>query len=291
MTIYNLGSINADHFYAVPHVPAPGETIAATGLSTGLGGKGANQSVAAAKAGSRVFHIGSVGPDGAWAKNRLTEYGVRADFVATVDVPTAHANITVGADGENAIVIYPGANAVQDLTRIRSALAAARAGDTLLLQNETNAQVETARLAREKGLHVVYSAAPFSVEAVQAVLPHISILVMNDVEAAQLSNALGPTGAAVPELLVTRGKDGAEWYSAQTQERQFQPAFPVSPVDTTGAGDTFTGVFAAMRDQGKPVAEALRHAAAAAAIKVTRHGTADVIPDSTEIRAFLSHRA
>ena len=110
MTIFNLGSINADHVYCVPHLPGPGETLAATSMQTGLGGKGANMSVAAARAGSHVAQIGAVGRDGLWAKNRLLEYGVDTRHIAELDVPTGHAIITVDDAGENAITLFSGAN-------------------------------------------------------------------------------------------------------------------------------------------------------------------------------------
>lgn len=291
MTIFNLGSINADHFYRVPHVPAPGETIAATDRTTGLGGKGANQSVASARAGSRVVHIGAVGGDGAWAVARLGEYGVGSDHIATVDTPTAHAIISVGEDGENAIVIFPGANACQDPDRVCAALADAGPADTMMLQNETNAQVEAARIAHEKGMRVVYSAAPFSVAAVQAVLPYTSLLIVNEVEAAQLTSALGDVARQVPQVLVTMGSRGAQWHDNETGKTVFQPSFPVTPVDTTGAGDTFAGVFVAGLDQAMDVADALRFAAAAAALKVTRHGTADAIPSRAETVSFSEENA
>ena len=109
MTIWNLGSINADYVYRVPHLPEPGETIAAANLERGLGGTGANMSVAAARAGARASHIGAVGPDGRWAVDRLTEYGVDTRWIREVSHPTGHAIINVDDSGENAIVIYPGA--------------------------------------------------------------------------------------------------------------------------------------------------------------------------------------
>ena len=127
--IYNLGSINADYFYRVPHIVGAGETLAATGLSSGLGGKGANQSVAATLAGAKVCHIGAVGHDGAWAVEALRGFGVNVTHIATVDTPTAHAIITVDPVGENAIVIFPGANQVQDWRGIEAALAHAGPDD------------------------------------------------------------------------------------------------------------------------------------------------------------------
>lgn len=293
MTVYTLGSINIDHVYRVPHLVAPGETLAARDYSVGLGGKGANQSVAAARAGARVIHIGAVGPEGGWALDQLARAGVDiAAVVVTGDV-TGHAIISVDDAGENAILLCPGANRVISAETVAAALAPAGPGDTLLLQNETAQQDTAARIAQGKGMRVIYSAAPFDAEAVRAVLPHLTILIVNAVEAAQLCEALGCGLEAipVPEILVTRGRDGAEWHSPGTGEHMRQPAFPVVPVDSTGAGDTFAGYFAAARDAGTAPAGALRQAAAAAALMVTRRGTAEAIPTGADVAEFLSRQA
>ena len=290
MTIFNLGSINIDHFYSVPHLPAPGETLAATRYATGLGGKGANQSVAAALAGAAVTHIGAVGPDGATMVARLRDFGVDCAHVSAVDTPTAHAIINVDPAGENAIVIFSGANLEQSLTRLESALSAASEGDLLLLQNETNLQIEAADLARAGGLRVIYSAAPFSAPAVKAMLPHTDLLVMNAVEAEQLTTALGLalSDLPVPYLLVTHGAAGAVWHDLKSGVQIKSPAFAVTPVDTTGAGDCFIGYVAAGLGQGLTPEQAMRRAAAASAIQVTRPGTADAIPSAAEVDAFLA---
>ena len=289
MTIYNLGSINADHFYAVPHLPGPGETLAAMSLSTGLGGKGANQSVAAAKAGADVVHVGAVGPDGAWALDRLAQYGVGTSHIAQIDIATGHANICVDPGGENQIILYTGANRAMSEVQL-AILDNAGPGDWLMLQNETNLQVQAAERARAKGAKVAYSAAPFDVEAVTAVLRHTDLLLLNAVEARQLAHALGVavSDLPVPQVVVTKGADGAEWHDLQTGETIAIPAHSVAPVDTTGAGDTFAGYLVAGLSQGMEPESALRFASAAAALKVTRAGTADAIPLRTEVDAFLS---
>ncbi|MEY8097566.1 ribokinase [Falsihalocynthiibacter sp. S25ZX9] len=291
MTVFNLGSINADHVYSVPHLPLPGETLAATGFSIGLGGKGTNQSVAAARAGSDVFHIGAVGPDGVWAREKLAELGVNVDGVSQIQTPTGHAIINVDANAENAIVLFPGANVSLSESEISRALEAGKAGDTLLLQNETSHQAFAAELAQKKGIRVVYSAAPFSIEAVRAVLPFVSMLAMNEGEAAQLCAALGTNieNLPVPETLVTLGSKGAQWHGNGSNLNV--ESFSVVPVDTTGAGDTFAGYFAAARDQGADVAQALKLASAAAAIKVTRAGAAEAIPARVEVDVFLSQQS
>lgn len=285
MAVFTLGSVNVDHVYRVPHLPAPGETLAAHGLSTMLGGKGANQSVAAARAGASVRHIGAVGADGRWAVEKLASYGVDVSHVAEVGEPTGHAIISVDQAGENAILLFPGANWAQSETEIARALEGAGPGDSLLLQNETSHQAEAARIARARGMRVVYSAAPFSVAAVQAVLPHLSLLVVNAVEAAQLRAALGDVTG--PDLIVTHGAKGAEWI-ANSGETVTVPAFSVVPVDTTGAGDCFIGSLVAALDGGAGRAEALRFAAAAAALQVTRAGTAQAMPARDEVLAFLA---
>ena len=288
MTIFNLGSINIDHFYRLPHLPAPGETLAATDYSVGLGGKGANQSAAAAKAGAQVVHVGAVGPEGGWCIDRLRGWGVDTSGIAMIDTPTGHAIINVDTGGENTIILFPGANRAMPFDAVERALERAKPGDTLLLQNETAHQAKAAKRARERGLRVFYSAAPFAVDAVRAVMEYVSVLAVNAVEADQLSAALGVTldDLAVPELLVTRGGAGAEWRG----DGKIYRAAPVKvdAVDTTGAGDTFAGYFAAARDAGMTPAEALDLAGAAASLKVTRAGTADAIPTRTEVDAFRS---
>ena len=159
--IWNLGSINADFFYHLPHLPQPGETIAATAFARGLGGKGANMSVAAARAAARVMHIGAVGSDGGWAVTRLLEYAVETQHIAKIDVPTGHAIISVDHEGENSIVLLPGANAAITDQMIGAALTEATPGDFLLMQNETSGQVFAAETAKTLGLKVAYAAAPF----------------------------------------------------------------------------------------------------------------------------------
>ena len=284
MAVYNLGSINLDHVYRVPHLPRPGETLSAVDYAVGLGGKGANQSVAAAKAGAVIRHIGCVGREGTWALGRLRDYGVDVSRVTIGKQPTGHAIINVDPGGENAIVIFPGANHGIDAAAMIEALADGASGDTLMIQNETSLRVEAARIAQQKRMFVVYSAAPFDAEAVRAILPHVSLLVVNEGEAAQLQAALG--GRPEVDMVITRGSKGAEWISVGA-EPVFQPAFRVTPVDTTGAGDTFIGTLVAGIDLGLSRAEAMRRAAAAAALQVTRSGAAQAIPTAQEVNAFL----
>lgn len=287
MTLWNLGSINADFVYRVPHIPAPGETLASTSRQLFLGGKGANMSVAAARAGAHVRHIGAVGPDGGWARDRLMEYGVDTRHIAEIDTETAQAIIAVDDHGENAIILHPGANHAIPDTLVQSALTEAAAGDRVLLQNETNQQEHTARLARDMGLWVAYAAAPFSAERVQALLPYLDFLILNAVEARQLEEATGLTPGQIPvaDVIVTRGAEGASYYGGS--EPVHVPAPRVEAVDTTGAGDTFTGYVLAGLDRGLPMEQSLKQATLAAALMVMRPGTADVIPDLSEVQQAM----
>lgn len=286
MTIFNFGSINVDHVYRVPHLPVAGETLTATSLTSGLGGKGANQSVAARRMGSEVVHIGMVGPDGA-GRDALERFGIDVRFTGTDGSVTGHANIYVDDAGENQIVVMPGANHQQSLTLLKTALLEASEGDLFLLQNEANLTADAARLAREAGCFLIYSAAPFKAEKAEAMLPLVDLLVVNQIEADQIAGHLGVSieEMDVPNILITRGAKGAEWRGT---ERYEQPAFPVDPVDTTGAGDCFIGAVASGLDQDLTIADALRLGAAASAIQVTRPGTADAIPTRAEVDAFLS---
>lgn len=288
MSVWCLGSINIDLVYDVPHLPGPGETIAASSLTRFLGGKGANMSVAAARAAAHVAHIGAVGPDGHWAAERLLEYGVDTRHIRNLDVPTGHAIIAVDPWGENQILVYPGANRALSDAMILGALAMANPGDLLLLQNETNGQVLAASTAKEMGLGVAYAAAPFDAQAVLSVLPHLDLLVMNAVEAEQLEAEMATSLAALPvnDILITLGADGCRWIHTPSGDVTDVPAFAVTPVDTTGAGDTFTGYVVAGLDRGLPMPQALSQAMRAAAIMVTRKGTADVIPDLRDVQDF-----
>ena len=223
-----------------------------------------------------------------WAKMQAA--GVECTQVAELPGATGHAIILLDADGENSIVLYPGVN--RDITpeAATAALASARPGDVLILQNETSAQVEAARFAREQGLFVVYSAAPFEAEAVRAILPYVDLLLLNALEAEQFAAATGQpvTASGVPGVVITKGGEGADWRDCAGSETFSQPAFAAKVVDTTGAGDTFAGYLVAALAEGLAPRAAMRLAAAAAAVKVQRAGTADAIPARAEVEAFLA---
>lgn len=288
MTILNIGSVNIDHAYRVVRHPAPGETVMDKGYLRGLGGKGANMSLAAAAAGAAVRHAGAVGADGLWCREQMAQAGIDVADLAVGETATGHALIIVDDAGENVIVVHSGANRALTADAIRAAIARAAPGDWLLLQNETNLVAEAAAAGRAAGMKVAYAAAPFDPEAARRMIGLAELIAVNAVEAEQLAAQTGRDldALGVPALLVTLGADGAVYRAGGAVTRT--PAFPVDPVDTTGAGDTFLGYFLAGLDLGAPLAQALRRASAAAALQITRPGAGAAIPDGGEVDAFLS---
>lgn len=285
MTIHCLGSINVDHVHRVPHFPAAGETLTDEGYGVGLGGKGANQAVAAARSGAATRFIGAIGRDGEWTLDPLREAGIETSGVATLNAATGHAVIYVDPNGENNIVIHGGANQALTQSMIDSALAQAKPGDWFLTQNETSLVTEGIAAAKARGLKTAYSAAPFDAAAAEAVLPHLDLLAVNEGEAAALRAHLG-RDPDVPMMVTTLGAKGVT-VTRRDRTLLTSPAFDVTAIDTTGAGDTFIGTLVGALDQGADLASALPIASAAAAISVTRPGAADAIPTAAEVAAFL----
>lgn len=287
MPIYNIGSINIDHFYQVDRFALPGETMLTDRYSAGLGGKGANQSIAVARAGAKVAHIGAIGSDGTWCLERLRQEGVDCDSCFQVEAATGHAVIQIDSKGENLILVHSGANKCLDQARIEAGLATASAEDLLVLQNETNLTQEIVSIGRTKGMKVAYSAAPFDPDVTASLLPETELLCVNEQEAESLAAQIGCAVDAlpVPRLLVTKGSKGSVYRMGE--ESFTHPGYAVTAVDTTGAGDCFFGFFLAAMDEGLGPQDCLDLASATAAIQVTRPGTAEAIPTRAEAEAFL----
>ncbi|WP_108444254.1 ribokinase [Halomonas denitrificans] len=294
--LHNFGSINLDHFYRVSHLVRPGETLASRDYRVGLGGKGANQSLAMARAGGRVSHWGRLNHRDAWARELLGEAGVEVAGIALVDAPSGHAVIQVDDRGENAIILFPGANHGFDADDLARRLDAARPGDWLLAQNETNALPQVLEQAAERGLRVAFNPAPMAAEVLSLPLERCALLFVNRGEAAWLA---GVDEDAAPEALLdalarrlpetetvlTLGGDGA-WFQSG-DERHFQPALPVTPRDTTAAGDTFIGYYMTALQEGQAVTDCLRLAATAAALGVQVEGAAESIPARDAVERAL----
>ena len=277
---YNLGSINLDLVYQVPHFPAPGETLMSTDFRRYPGGKGLNQSVAMARAGASVVHVGACGPDADFCLQELIDAGVELAVDRTRSV-SGQGVIYIDPTGENQIVLLPAANLEITPQQVSQGLESMGSNDWLVLQNETNLQVEAAKQARVLGARVAYSAAPFESHALAEILPFVDVVAMNQGESEQAIQALG----SQPEqwgcqVLITLGGQGAKFFDGQGWYEQSAPK--VVPVDTTGAGDTFFGYFIAHLDQAGPQ-QALKLATQASALQITRPGAASAIPRLEEL--------
>ncbi|APX93106.1 ribokinase [Halomonas sp. 1513] len=294
--VHNFGSINIDHVYRVPHLVRPGETLASHRYQQVLGGKGANQSLAMARAGGRIEHWGRVGRADAWALQILAQAGVGLDDTVLCDEPSGHALIQVDDQGENAIILHPGANHGFDSQAIDALLARTRPGDSLLLQNECNGLEHLLRRAKQAGLEIAFNPAPMNAVAAALPLASCRLLFVNRGEAAALvglsestppEQLLDALAARLPEteLVLTLGSGGVCYRSEHQQLRL--AAHRVEAVDTTAAGDTFIGYFMAARQAGEDVEACLRRASTASALCVQREGAAPSIPPAAEVEAAL----
>ncbi len=282
--VYNVGSINIDYVYQVPHFVQPGETLLSGSLQTVLGGKGANQSIALARAGIAVQHIGRLNKADEWAHALLLENSVGADHIELCDEPSGHAIIQVDTQGENAIVLHGGANQGFIKAKVRSALEKASVGDYLLLQNECNLIEQIFELGQAKGLRIVLNPAPMTQAINHLPLAQLDTLVVNQIEAQMISElddidaAMNALSARLPNtrVVITLGSKGA--ISAYQGERFAANASTLEVVDTTGAGDTFVGYLLAGLINGLGEQAALNQACQAGSLAVTRAGAIPSIP-------------
>ena len=291
MSILVFGSLNIDHVYQVEHLVRPGETLPSTEYRRFQGGKGANQSVALARAGADVFHAGRIGPEGLWLRDAIAAEGVNVTHVGLDNQPTGHAIIQVDSAGENSILLYGGANLTVTSDDAHYVLSHFGEGDWLLLQNEISALPAILREASERELTVAFNPAPMTPEVLSYPLDGVSLFVVNQTEGAALAEiedaspetVVGALQARFPDaaILLTLGGDGSLY--SRGGERIRTPAQAVAAVDTTAAGDTFTGYFLAELLAGESVGQALSLASRAAALCVTRPGAADSIPQRSEI--------
>ena len=287
--IINFGSINIDHVYRVPHLVKPGETLSSLDLVTGLGGKGANQSVAIARAGVSVAHVGRVFKGDTWAVALLASTGVDTDNIALIEGASGHAIIQVDDQGENAIVLHGGANQSFSIADIESALNHNQQARYLLMQNETNLLAETFELAQAKGIKIVLNPAPMTDNIKDLPLAKLDTLIVNRGEAEALCGAADidqmtqQMAALAPQtrVVVTLGGDGAMLLANGEVTHMNSPSVDV--VDTTGAGDTFVGYFLAGVAEGMNDHDALQRACLAGSIAVTRQGAITAIPDRSEV--------
>ncbi|MCO6431476.1 MAG: ribokinase [Deltaproteobacteria bacterium] len=288
--IANIGSLNIDLVYRVPHFVQPGETLASLSFQRFAGGKGLNQSVALSKAGASVSHIGCTGSDGEFLVQFLREAGVDCSAIHKVDLPTGHAIIQVNDAGENCIILFGGANETLSDHLIDRSLSQFGSGDIVLLQNETSGVRRGIECGKQRGLQVAFNPAPCTPELANLPLHLLDYLIVNRTEAEMLSGENDPENALkrlrkmapASTIVLTQGGDGA--LLADSAGRQLlQTAFKVDAVDTTAAGDTFIGYFLAALTEGETPSKALELASKASAICVTKPGAAPSIPTRDEV--------
>jgi ribokinase len=298
MRILNFGSLNVDFVYSVDYFVRAGETLKVNGREVVPGGKGLNQSIALARAGARVSHAGCIGADGEFLRDMLKENGVDVSQLRRSDGMQGHTIIQVDKKGENCILLYGGTNRSIARAQVDETLADYGEGDWLVLQNEINFLPEIVDAAYARGMRIVLNPSPYEENLKEVDFGKLAWLLVNEIEACQCSGSEEPEKAwdvlheRYPRLsvLITLGSAGsiAHRVTGDGVETVRQPAFKAQAVDTTAAGDTFTGYFIGGLAEGRPLDECMRRASMASSIGVTRLGAAVSIPMREEVEERLS---
>ena len=293
MRVLNFGSLNLDYVYTVEHFVGPGETLSAASRVVKCGGKGLNQSVALARAGAEVWHAGCIGMGGEPLMRLLADEGVDVSAVKSVSEMQGHTVIQVDPSGENCILLYGGSNRCVTREQIDDTLSRFEPGDWLVLQNEINGIRAIVDGAAARGMRIALNPSPFNDALAEVDFGKLTWLLVNEVEAKQITGSDDPEVAWVRmharwpglSVLITLGSAGSVAFrvTGDRVEKACQPAFRVKAVDTTAAGDTYTGYFISGLMKGMPLQECMRRASKASSISVTRLGAADSIPFQTEI--------
>lgn len=289
MKVLDFGSLNYDHTYNVDHIVTAGETENTSSRQTFFGGKGMNQAAALAKAGVPVYMAGCVGEDGEDIIGECKRLGINTDYIRKVQGPTGHAIIQVDRNGQNSILLYGGANQKQTKEYINEVLSDFEEGDILLLQNEVNLLDYIIDMAYQKGMRIILNPSPYNESLGKCDYNKVSIFMINEVEGNQITGEedtekmLGKLKELYPKsgVVLTLGSRGSVY---QDKNRQVnQNIYKVPVVDTTAAGDTFTGYFVSSIIDGMPVKEGLDLAARASAMAVSRPGAVTSIPERKEV--------
>lgn len=295
--ILNFGSLNIDRVYSVPHIVRPGETLSSSRQADHLGGKGLNQSIALARAGRPVFHAGIIGEDGGLLRQALEDSGVNIKYLKQEEGKSGHTIIQVDAQGQNSIILSAGTNFAITKDYVDQVIANFQAGDVLLIQNEINQLDHIIHQAHKQGMTIVFNPSPFDDGIRTLALDKVTWFFLNEIEAMQITDSqeleeeviLQKLSESYPDanFLITYGSDGSICYSKGEIYRQ--EIYPSQVLDTTGAGDTFTGYFIAslMNDEG--IQKALDLASRASSIAVSREGASPAIPSIDEVNKFTSN--
>ena len=298
MKVLCFGSLNIDYTYKVPHFVKKGETLASERLQVFGGGKGLNQSVALAKAGTEVYHAGSIGQDGMFLLDMLKDAGANTDFVKILDtVRTGNAIIQNDKSGDNCIILYGGANQAIPREHVYEVMSHFESGDYLVLQNEINELGYIVEKAHEKGMIIVLNPSPMNEKILALPLDVINYFILNEVEAAQILGKEDKGEESWEQIaddllkkfpqatiVLTMGSEGSVFKNQK--ETVCQSIYKVQAVDTTAAGDTFSGYFIGGILGGLSAKEAMDQASKASAIAVTRKGAAPSIPVLAEVQNY-----
>ena len=296
MRILNFGSLNIDNVYQVDQFLLPGETKSSLGFAKHSGGKGLNQSIAAAKAGNEVYHAAYLGNDGQFLKDTMAENGVHVDYIQQHEEASGHAIIQVDEKGQNCILLYGGTNQCLTKEFIDEVLNHFGNKGLVLLQNETNLVGYIIDRAYEKELQVALNAAPMNAKVLDYPLEKLTWLVVNEVEGKQIAGCekeediLGILMKKYPEskILLTLGENGSCCYGGE--KIYTVGRYEVDVVDTTGAGDTFLGYFLYGVLNGSGIEESLKLATTASAICIGKNGAADSIPVKSEVDRVINEK-
>ncbi len=298
MKILSFGSLNIDYVYSVPHFVKKGETLSAKELNVYTGGKGLNQSIALARAGVKTYQAGAIGTDGMFLLEQLKEAGVKTDLVKILDdVRTGNAIIQNDDEGDNCIVLFGGANQAITKEQVDEAFKDFTNEDYLLIQNEINELSYIVEKAKEEGMKIILNPSPMNEKIMKLPLDQIDYFILNEIEAMQILEMDKPEeidGKYIASLLHERFKDativltlGSEGSVCISDDEYVeQSIYKVKAIDTTAAGDTYTGYFIAGILNGKTIKESMDIASKASAIAVTRQGAAPSIPVLEEVEEY-----
>ena len=298
MKILSFGSLNIDYVYSVPHFVKKGETLSAKELNVYTGGKGLNQSIALARAGVETYQAGAIGTDGMFLLEQLKEAGVKTDLVKILDdVRTGNAIIQNDDEGDNCIVLFGGANQAITKEQVDEVFEHFKNEDYLLIQNEINELSYIVEKAKEEGMKIILNPSPMNEKIMKLPLDQIDYFILNEIEAMQILKMDKPEeidGKYIASLLHERFKDativltlGSEGSVCISDDEYVeQSIYKVKAIDTTAAGDTYTGYFIAGILNGKTIKESMDIASKASAIAVTRQGAAPSIPVLEEVEEY-----
>lgn len=290
-----FGSLNIDYTYRVEHFVRKGETISSEGLQVFCGGKGLNQSTALAKAGAETYHAGAIGTDGKFLLEQLELAGVHTEHVAILkEVRSGNAIIQNDVEGDNCIILYGGANQAITRTQVDDVIREFSEEDYIILQNEINELPYIMEKAHAQGMKIVLNPSPMNEKILKLPLEYVNLFMLNEIEAGQILDTDETDGNVLieklmkrfenAEIVLTLGKQGSIY--VDKNQKLFQAAYEVKAVDTTAAGDTFTGFLIGSLVKGLSEREAMDMASKASAIAVTRKGAAPSIPTWKEVEKF-----